>query len=128
VFTSLHSNNEYLTAVLSNHLVFEVLPTVNIANGQSYATLGGQAVHFTYANKATLLVNDANIIKSDVHATNGILHIIDKVLLEPFSSPSDPALAENNDIGRIDTSGAKTFMVSRSALLPVVVALACLSW
>jgi transforming growth factor-beta-induced protein len=128
VLTSLHSNNEYLTAVLSNHLVFGVLPTVNIAHGQSDVALSGQGVHFSYTNKSTLMVNDANIIKSDVLATNGILHIIDKVLLEPFSSPSDPALAENNDIGRIDTSGAKTFMVAMSVLLPVVVALACWSW
>jgi uncharacterized surface protein with fasciclin (FAS1) repeats len=39
VLASLQSDNEYLTAVLPNHLVFEVLPTVNIANGQSFATL-----------------------------------------------------------------------------------------
>jgi uncharacterized surface protein with fasciclin (FAS1) repeats len=126
VLASLHSNNEYLTAVLSNHLVFGVLPTVIIAHGQSYAALSGQGVHFSYANKNTLMVNNANIIKSDVLATNGILHIIDKILLEPYTPPSGPVLAENSVIDPIDTSGVRPFAVSVFALL--VVALPSWSW
>jgi uncharacterized surface protein with fasciclin (FAS1) repeats len=94
VLASLQSNNEYLTAVLSNHLVFEVLPTVNIAHGQSYGTLSGQAVHISYTSNNTLMVNNAHIIKSDVLAINGILHIIDKILLEPYTQPSDPVLTD----------------------------------
>jgi uncharacterized surface protein with fasciclin (FAS1) repeats len=111
VLASLESNNEYLTAVLSNHLVFDVLPTINIAHGQSYAALSGKGIHFSYTNKNTLMVNDANIIKSDVLANNGILHIIDKVLLEPYTPES---------------SGARAFSESVFALL--LVALVCWSW
>jgi uncharacterized surface protein with fasciclin (FAS1) repeats len=122
VLASLQSDNEYLTAVLSNHLVLEVLPTVNIAHGRSYTALSGQAVHFSYTNNHTLMVNDANIIKSDVLANNGILHIIDKILLEPYTSPSDPVLAENYCVDPINTSGARAFSVSVFVLLAVALA------
>jgi transforming growth factor-beta-induced protein len=126
VLASLQSNNEYLTAVLSNHLVFGVVPTVSIAHGQSYTTLSGQDVHFLYTDKNTLMVNDANIIKSDILATNGILHIIDKILLEPYTPPSGPVLAENSVTDPIDTSSVRAVSVSVFTLLVVV--LACWSW
>jgi uncharacterized surface protein with fasciclin (FAS1) repeats len=84
--SSLRNNNDYLRAVLSNHVVFEVIPSMGIsAGGQSYATLGGQVAHISYTDNGSLMVNDANVLIADALANNGIVHVIDKVLLEPYS-------------------------------------------
>jgi transforming growth factor-beta-induced protein len=84
--SSLRSDNNYLREVLSNHLVFSVIPSMGIpAGGQSYPTLSGQVVYVSKAANGTLLVNDANVLIADALANNGIVHVIDKVLLEPYS-------------------------------------------
>jgi uncharacterized surface protein with fasciclin (FAS1) repeats len=84
--SSLRSDKAYLQAVLSNHLAFSVIPSMGIpAGGQSYPTLSGQVAHLSFTANGTLLVNDANVLIADALANNGIVHVIDKVLLEPYS-------------------------------------------
>jgi uncharacterized surface protein with fasciclin (FAS1) repeats len=84
--SSLRNDNDYLREVLLNHLVFSVIPSMGIpAGGQSYATLSGQVAHLSYTDNGSLLVNDANVLIADVLANNGIVHVIDKVLFEPYS-------------------------------------------
>ena len=43
-------------------------------------TLNGASVTFT-VHGANIKVNDANVIKTDIAATNGTIHVIDSVLL-----------------------------------------------
>jgi transforming growth factor-beta-induced protein len=84
--SSLRSDNNYLREVLSNHLAFSVIPSMGIpAGGQSYPTLSGQDVHLSFTTNGSLLVNDANVLIADALANNGIVHVIDNVLLEPYS-------------------------------------------
>jgi transforming growth factor-beta-induced protein len=92
--SSLRSDNNYLQEVLSNHLVLSVIPSMGIpAGGQSYPTLSGQDAHLS---NGTLMVNDANVLIADALANNGIVHVIDKVLLEPYS-PITNTVAESRE-------------------------------
>jgi len=34
-------------------------------------------------NGSKVMVNDANLVKADVKASNGVIHVIDKVLMPP---------------------------------------------
>ena len=59
-------------------------------------TLEGSLVDFRANEDGSFVVNDANVIRSDVSATDGVVHVIDKVLM-PLSgkcSHGDPRQAQ----------------------------------
>ncbi len=43
------------------------------------------------------MVNDANVVKADILASNGIIHVIDKVLLPP--EEEEATFEEELDLG-----------------------------
>lgn len=70
-------NREQLTAILTYHVVSgEVL-----LGTRSSDTLQGQAL--TISTDASFQVNGANVITSDIKASNGVIHVIDRVLMPP---------------------------------------------
>ncbi len=78
------ADTELLTAVLTYHVVSgEVLSgEVVTLDGQSVATLNGAEVTIT-VDGDTVMVNDATVTAVDVLASNGVIHVIDTVLLPP---------------------------------------------
>jgi uncharacterized surface protein with fasciclin (FAS1) repeats len=70
-------NRDKLVAVLSYHVVSGKI----LLSGQSLETLLGQSVKIKTAG--SFEVNGANVIVSDIIASNGVIHVIDKVLLPP---------------------------------------------
>ncbi len=76
--------NPALGDILTYHIVSgEVLSdTVVTLDGQSVETLNGQSVGIT-VNGSTVMVNDATVTAVDVDASNGVIHVIDSVLLPP---------------------------------------------
>jgi uncharacterized surface protein with fasciclin (FAS1) repeats len=47
---------------------------------RSAKTLNGQSVRIR-ARGGKVQVDDANVIKADIEASNGVIHVIDKVIL-----------------------------------------------
>jgi len=70
-------NRDKLIAVLSYHVV----PGKLLLRTQSPETLQGQSL--TIKTPGSFEVNGANVITSDIEASNGVIHIIDRVLLPP---------------------------------------------
>ncbi len=70
-------NRQELIAILSYH----VLPGKIFLNAQSPETLQGQSV--TIRTAGSFKVNGVNVIASDIEASNGVIHIIDSVLIPP---------------------------------------------
>ena len=68
-----------LTAVLTYHVVPAKVLSKDIAAGE-VSTVNGKAVTISLANGA-VMVNGAKVIKADVAASNGVIHVIDTVLL-----------------------------------------------
>jgi uncharacterized surface protein with fasciclin (FAS1) repeats len=68
-------NRDKLVAVLSYHVVSGKI----LLSGQSLETLLGQSIKIKTAG--SFEVNGANVITSDIMASNGVIHVIDKVLL-----------------------------------------------
>merc|ERR1719305_1016569 len=56
----------------------------------SSATVNGAKVTITI-DGATVKVNDAKVVTPDVMCTNGVIHIIDKVILPPAATEEKPA-------------------------------------
>ena len=78
------ADTELLTSVLTYHVVADAVPAADVVtlDGQSVATVNGAEVSIT-VDGDTVMVNDATVTAVDVEASNGIIHVIDSVLLPP---------------------------------------------
>jgi transforming growth factor-beta-induced protein len=78
------ADTELLTSVLTYHVVpgAVMAETVLTLDGQSVATVNGAEVTIGVDGDA-VTVNDANVVAVDVAASNGVIHVIDAVLLPP---------------------------------------------
>ena len=68
-------NRDKLSAILTYHVV----PGKILLGTQSPATLQGQSV--TIRTAGSFEVNGANVIATDIAASNGVIHVIDSVLI-----------------------------------------------
>lgn len=72
-------NKETLIKVLTYHVVPGKVMSTDLSNGMKAATVEGSEV--TIATEGGVKVNDANVTTADIEATNGVIHVIDAVLL-----------------------------------------------
>lgn len=72
-------NKEKLTAILTYHVVPGKVTAHEVANLNSAITLQGQALKIS--KQDGVKINDAKVIAPDVEATNGVIHVIDTVLM-----------------------------------------------
>jgi uncharacterized surface protein with fasciclin (FAS1) repeats len=72
-------NKEKLTAILTYHVVPGRVTAHDVANLNSATTLQGQTVKIS--KQDGVKINDAKVIAPDVEATNGVIHVIDSVLM-----------------------------------------------
>ena len=79
-------NKERLTAILAYHVVARRVTTSQVIELKSVRTVHGQTLRIDTENGVR--INDAHVITADVEAANGIIHVIDSVLL-----PSATAIA-----------------------------------
>jgi uncharacterized surface protein with fasciclin (FAS1) repeats len=73
-----------LTEILKYHVVNGAVPAADVAVHKNITTLQGQDVKVDAAKwhlHKNIKINDANLIKADVKADNGVIHVIDKVLM-----------------------------------------------
>jgi len=73
-------NKEKLKAILLYHVVAGDVTAKQVVQLSSAKTVGGQNVTIA-VNNGTVMVNDAKVVKADVMASNGVIHVIDTVLL-----------------------------------------------
>ena len=75
-----------LSDILQYHVVAGAVPAANVSECMSATAINGQPLSFTVAGG--VMVNDANVSVADVATSNGIIHVIDKVL-QPTATPND---------------------------------------
>jgi uncharacterized surface protein with fasciclin (FAS1) repeats len=75
---------EALSDVLLYHVVEGEVPASDVVelDGQSVATVNGAEVEVSVDGEA-VQVNEAGVTQTDIAASNGIIHVIDAVLLPP---------------------------------------------
>ena len=81
---NLLKDKEKLTAVLTYHVIEGAVPASDVTQHKKLTTLQGQELDVDAAKwhlHKSVKINGANIVKADVKADNGIIHVIDKVLL-----------------------------------------------
>ena len=85
-----------LSDILLYHVVASDVPAKNVTDCMLADAANGQKLSFTVGD--TVMVNDANITLTDVISSNGLIHVIDKVLM-PTDSPRDiPRTAQCTEV------------------------------
>jgi uncharacterized surface protein with fasciclin (FAS1) repeats len=78
---ALLADTEALTEVLLYHLLDGEVPAETVVTLTSATTLQGSNVAISVGGGVA--VNDANVTVTNVFASNGVIHVIDKVLIPP---------------------------------------------
>ena len=77
-----------LTDILLYHVVAGEVPSSAVTDGMVAAAVNGDDLSFTVGD--SVMVNDATVVLADVPASNGVIHVIDKVLMPPADEPALP--------------------------------------
>jgi uncharacterized surface protein with fasciclin (FAS1) repeats len=78
----LAENKRLLVKVLEYHVLPGVVPASKVLKLHSAKTLEGARVHFSVRG-GHAYVNTARIIKTNIPASNGLIHVINRVLIPP---------------------------------------------
>jgi uncharacterized surface protein with fasciclin (FAS1) repeats len=73
-----------LTSILTYHVVAGKVMAADVVKLKTAKTVQGQEVKIDASKwhlHKTVKINDANVVKADVVADNGVIHVIDKVIM-----------------------------------------------
>ena len=74
-------NKDTLVKLLTYHVVQGEKASTSLRSGDT-ETLSGAPVKVNVSSGG-VMVNDANVVQADIKANNGVIHVIDKVILPP---------------------------------------------
>ncbi|KIC41349.1 Nex18 symbiotically induced protein [Ruegeria sp. ANG-R] len=72
-------NKDQLVAILTYHVVPGKVMSGDLSDDMTAATVQGGDITIDLDNG--VMVNDANVVQADIEAENGVIHVIDKVIL-----------------------------------------------
>ena len=82
----LPENADALTAILTYHVLGAEVPSSDVAAG-AVTTVQGEDAEIT-VDGDTIMINQATITAVDVEADNGVIHVIDQVIVPPSIDPA----------------------------------------
>ena len=78
----LEENREMLIEILTYHVVPGKVMSGDLSDGMTAGTVQGSDVTISVGDYG-VSVNDASVVQADVEASNGVVHVIDAVILPP---------------------------------------------
>ena len=77
-------NKDKLVAILTYHVIPAKAMAADVVklDGKSVKTVQGSTVKIDVEGK-TVMINDAKVLKTDIACTNGVIHVIDTVIMPP---------------------------------------------
>lgn len=76
-------NKEKLVKILTYHVVSGNVLAKDVIKLDKAATVAGADVQIKTAG-GKVMVNESNVLKTDIRTSNGVIHVIDAVLLPPM--------------------------------------------
>jgi uncharacterized surface protein with fasciclin (FAS1) repeats len=73
------ADKEKLTAILTYHVAPGKLMAADVVRSTQLQTVQGQSI--TVSTEGGVRVDDANVVQTDIEADNGVIHVIDKVIM-----------------------------------------------
>ncbi len=77
-------NKDQLVAILTYHVVAGTVTAADVIKVDEAETVNGQMLDVTVSGDQ-VMVNDATVTATDIAATNGVIHVIDTVVMPPES-------------------------------------------
>ena len=77
-------NKDQLVAILTYHVVPGKVEAAEVVTMDEAKTVNGKMVDIKVKGD-TAMVNDAKVTKTDIAASNGVIHVIDTVIMPPKS-------------------------------------------
>ena len=105
------ADTELLTSVLTYHVVSGAVDAATVVGLTEATTLNGAKISIKVVDGTVLLNDTVKVTTTDIQACNGIIHVIDAVLLPP-AAPTAPT-------GEMPATGAAfdTLVMGAAALL-----------
>jgi uncharacterized surface protein with fasciclin (FAS1) repeats len=75
-------NKARLSAILTYHVVPGAVTSGQVTKLSEAKTVNGAMVKVSTAG-GKVMINNANVVKADIAASNGVIHVIDTVILPP---------------------------------------------
>jgi uncharacterized surface protein with fasciclin (FAS1) repeats len=72
-----------LAATVQYHIVADEVTVAELAQLGTALSTSGQTIAVALSTDGMVLINNAAIVEGDIQAANGMIHIIDSVLLLP---------------------------------------------
>jgi len=80
--------NNTLVDILTYHVVVGNILSTDLTDGMTTNAFNGDELVFDLSND-NVMVNDARVTQQDILASNGVIHVIDKVLMPPADPVGD---------------------------------------
>jgi len=114
------ADTETLTAILTYHVLPQAADSQLVAtlDGSSVPTVNGQSVDVSVVD-GQIMINEATVVSADLIADNGIVHVLDAVLLPPdIAEALGVAMAEDMEEETTTTTEATT--TTTEAMQPTI--------
>jgi uncharacterized surface protein with fasciclin (FAS1) repeats len=98
---ALLADPEALSQILLYHVLSGKVMAESVADGLSVATLQGAPVDFSIVD-GKAMINGATIVTTDIETSNGVIHVIDAVILPPAEAAAEEPATATTDI--VDTA------------------------
>lgn len=73
-------NKDQLTGILTYHVVAGKVMSGDLSDGMTAKTVNGAEITIKLAD-GKVMINDAEVVMADVETDNGVIHVINKVIL-----------------------------------------------
>jgi uncharacterized surface protein with fasciclin (FAS1) repeats len=73
---------EALAKILTYHVIAGKVMSTDLSDGMTAATVNGGEV--TITTMGGVKINGANVLSADIETSNGVIHVIDQVILPPM--------------------------------------------
>jgi PGF-CTERM protein len=80
---ALENNSTALKRVLQYHIVKSRVYSLNFTGNGSLSTLAGVKLPYSVNAVTGIRVDNASVIQTNINATNGVIHLIDGVMIPP---------------------------------------------
>jgi len=76
----LPENKDQLTGILTYHVVAGKVMSTDLSDGMKATTVNGAeiTIHLT---DGKVMINDAEVVSADIETSNGVIHVINKVIM-----------------------------------------------
>lgn len=100
-----------LTQILLYHVVEGKVMAAAVTDGLEATTLQGSPVTFTVAD-GSVKINEATIVTTDIETANGVIHVIDAVILPPAAAAAEAPAAMLDIVDTAVGAGSFTTLVA----------------